>query len=281
MKKNILFISFLLLVSTISYAQKLTGLTATASSGDATAAVDENMGTRWESESSDPQWLLIDLGETQNIGTIKIHWETANAKNYTLSFSNDGVSFENEINHIDMPAGARTDNIQDLNLNFRYIKMTGTERNTIWGYSIWEFEVFPAITPELTSIDVFPISPSIELGASQQFTVEGKDQIDNEFDLTNPTEWSVNESGASIDTDGVFTATSKGLFTITATNSGLTASTTIEVLPSNTNLALSATATASTGDASLLNDNNKGSRWESEHGVDPQWVMMDLGKKNS
>lgn len=281
MKKINLLISFLLLVSTISYAQKFTDLTATASTGNASLAVDDNPGTRWESESSDPQWLLIDLGETANIGTIKIHWETANAKNYTLSFSNDGISFSNELNYVDMPEGARVDTIQDLNLNFRYIKMTGTERTTGWGYSIWEFEVFPAITPELTSIDVTPVNPSIIIGSSQQFIAKGKDQIGNDFVLTNPTEWSVNESGASIDDNGLFTATSKGLFTITATNSGITDSTTIEVLPSNTNLATSATVTASSGDATLLNDNNKGSRWESEHGIDPQWILIDLGEKKS
>ena len=41
------------------------------------------------------------------------------------------------------------------------------------------------------------------------------------------------------------------------------------------NLALSATATASTGVASLANDGDAGSRWESESS-DPQWILFSL-----
>ncbi|HUA65018.1 MAG TPA: discoidin domain-containing protein, partial [Alphaproteobacteria bacterium] len=32
----------------------------------------------------------------------------------------------------------------------RYVRMYGTQRATQYGYSLWEFEVFPALTPQLT-----------------------------------------------------------------------------------------------------------------------------------
>ena len=46
-----------------------------------------------------------------------------------------------------------------------------------------------------------------------------------------------------------------------------------------TNIAIGATATASTQlqPASLVNDNNAGSRWESAHGIDPSWITLDFG----
>ena len=63
--------------------------TATASSVEnggtpASAAVDGNTGTRWSSQFSDPQWLQVDLGSTQNICQIGLHWETASGKAYQI-----------------------------------------------------------------------------------------------------------------------------------------------------------------------------------------------------
>jgi CxxC motif-containing protein (DUF1111 family) len=47
----------------------------------------------------------------------------------------------------------------------------------------------------------------------------------------------------------------------------------------NTNIALGATATASTQlqPAALAIDNNPGTRWESAHGIDPTWIALDFG----
>ena len=41
------------------------------------------------------------------------------------------------------------------------------------------------------------------------------------------------------------------------------------------------TATASSGDAAQAVDGNLDSRWESVHGVDPQWFQVDLGSVQS
>src|ERR1017187_6483650 len=42
----------------------------------ASAAVDGNLGTRWSSAFSDPQWLQVDLGSTQSICQVTLNWET-------------------------------------------------------------------------------------------------------------------------------------------------------------------------------------------------------------
>ncbi|HEY6914668.1 MAG TPA: discoidin domain-containing protein, partial [Paludibacter sp.] len=275
-KVQLLIVIFIL--STVSgFGQKYTGLTATASSGTASAAVDNNMGTRWESvQGIDPQSITVDLGAEKNVGAIKLYWEGANAKNYSISFSTDGSTFSGDLYFTDKAAGTRTDLIDNLGVTCRYIKMNGTARNLTYGYSIWEFEVYPPVVPVLTSLVVTPANASITLGASQQFTVSGLDQLGNSIALTNSTTWSVNGTGASIDANGLFSATTKGLYTVTATNTSITKTTTIDVIPAYSNLSIGASATASSGTASAAIDNNGGTRWESAQS-DPQWIMVDLG----
>ncbi len=275
MKKSYLLLAFVT-ISIFSYGQKYSGLTANASSGNAAFAVDNNVGTRWESESTDPQWIIVDLGEVKPVGAIKLFWENANAKDYSISFSSDGSTFNGDLFYTDKTFGERTDNINDLDISCRYIKMNGTARTSVWGYSIWEFEVYPPVTPELTSLVITPANSTITLGNTQQFTVSGLDQIGNPIVLTNATDWLVDGIGASIDATGLFSSTTKGLYTINATNTSITKTTTIDVIPSNSNLSIGKTATASSGDATAAIDNNGGTRWESASS-DPQWIEIDLG----
>ena len=60
------------------------GRSATASSQESASfpaanAVDGNLGTRWSSQFSDPQWLEVDLGATHTISQVVLNWETAYA----------------------------------------------------------------------------------------------------------------------------------------------------------------------------------------------------------
>lgn len=64
----------------------------------------------------------------------------------------------------------------------------------------------------------------------------------------------------------------KFLFTLLTCAATLAAS-------AQTNLALSKTAIATTGDAAAAVDGNKGTRWESVHGQDPQKWQVDLGSE--
>lgn len=53
---------------------------------------DGNIGTRWSSAFSDPQWLDIDLGPSQNICGVTINWETAYATPYGYCLWEFGVN---------------------------------------------------------------------------------------------------------------------------------------------------------------------------------------------
>jgi hypothetical protein len=114
---------------------------ATASSGAAAEAIDGNILSRWESAVADPQWLMVDLGAVTMVHGVSIAWETANAKNYTLSGSVDGTTWVEIEALTNMPTGERTDEIGDIDAMYRYIRMDGTVRNTPYGYSIWEMVV--------------------------------------------------------------------------------------------------------------------------------------------
>mgnify|MGYP003601991277 FL=1 len=172
--QKITWLVLFLAITIVTYGQKFTGLTATASSGTATAAVDGNQGTRWESEHGvDPQWIIADLGELKTVGALKIYWEGANAKDYSISFSANGTDFTGELFYTGKAAGARTDVVDNLNVNCRYIKINGTARNLTYGYSIWEFEIYPPVVPVLTSLTLTPATSSVVLGNSLHFSVCG------------------------------------------------------------------------------------------------------------
>ena len=111
------------------------------------AAFDENPTTRWSSAYSDPQWIQVDLGSVQNIARIWLNWENAFAQTYSIQLSFDGSNWTNVYATTNGPGS-----INDLTAlgSGRYVRMYGTQRATSYGYSLWEFEVFPAVAPQLT-----------------------------------------------------------------------------------------------------------------------------------
>ncbi|KGO94601.1 glycosyl hydrolase [Flavobacterium subsaxonicum] len=115
--------------------------TATSGGNSIAAAIDGNLGSRWESAFADPQTLTVDLGVSSHVDAITLSWEAANAKDYTLSGSVDGNTWAPVATKTNMAAGARTDVITNVNANYRYLRMIGTARTIPYGYSIYEFEV--------------------------------------------------------------------------------------------------------------------------------------------
>ena len=87
--------------------------TATASSTEnagfpASDAVDGNTGTRWSSAFSDPQWLQVDLGSSQSICGVTLHWETAYATAFQIQTSADGSTWTRSTPPPPAPAAPRT-----------------------------------------------------------------------------------------------------------------------------------------------------------------------------
>ncbi|SIT06427.1 gliding motility-associated C-terminal domain-containing protein [Filimonas lacunae] len=104
-------------------------------------AFDGDATTRWASNGGvDPQWLYVDLGGEFDLCRVDFDWEDALAKNYTIDVSNDLVNWTT----IKTITGNYTyDNKNYVSGVGRYIRMYGTARGTTFGYSIYEFRVYP------------------------------------------------------------------------------------------------------------------------------------------
>lgn len=107
---------------------------------EALNAVDGNGGTRWQSNSSDPQWLQVDLGSVTQVQSVRLSWETAYGKAYEIQVSNDATNWTTVFSTTAGDGGL--DSITFAPTNARYVRMYGTVRGTRYGYSLWEIEVY-------------------------------------------------------------------------------------------------------------------------------------------
>lgn len=147
----------------------------------ATMANDGNMDTRWAAPGVDPTWILIDLGKNKDICKVILEWETAYAKEYKLQVSNDREVWKTVYEETNGDGG--NDTIEFATVNARYVRMYGTKRGTIHGYSLYEFEVYGPVgaseedtTPDATieggiEINGFQISTTVE-GTRTVYSVE-------------------------------------------------------------------------------------------------------------
>jgi hypothetical protein len=102
-------------------------------------AVDGRVLTRWSSVASDPQWIAVDLGTRWQISRISIVWELANADTYRVELSSDGTSWTPVYQTRNGLGGTVAVPID--NVSARYVRLYGTERAGLFGYSVRELDV--------------------------------------------------------------------------------------------------------------------------------------------
>ena len=107
----------------------------------ASNVTDGNAVSRWSSQFSDNQWIYVDLGSVYTINRVVLRWETAYGRSYKLQVSNDASTWSDVYSTTTGDGG-----VDDLTLaapaSGRYVRMLGIQRGTIYGYSLWEFEVY-------------------------------------------------------------------------------------------------------------------------------------------
>jgi hypothetical protein len=103
-------------------------------------AVDGKRDTRWSSEFSEPQWLAVDLGETQTISRVELLWEAAFAKSYTIQVSWDGETWK-DVYSTNKGAG-KTETIRFAPAPARWVRLCATQRDTQYGCSLFEIAVY-------------------------------------------------------------------------------------------------------------------------------------------
>jgi len=278
------------------------GKTYTSSSGSPVEAFDGNPNTRWESAFSDPQWIQVDLGQMHAVSDILISWEGANASAYVIEASVDGSTWNEVLTRADLAEGARVDRMYGLDFEARYVRLTGLNRNTVYGYSIWEMGVYGVQGGGVVDHEP-PTTPGSFFGSPAVYAV---------FLTWNSSEDNVGVDHYKIFKDGVFNAlmdANTTSMTISGLNPGTTYQFSIRAYDAagngsdeaaisvtteeryvddgearygigNIALAMSTESSALAGDggnvSSFAVDGNKGSRWESA-AEDNAWMSVDLG----
>ncbi len=104
-------------------------------------AVDGNANTRWSSAFADDQWLAIDMHQPRRIESIAITWNSAAAAKYAIETSTNGVDYT----PASAPDLSAEEGLRDAPLlkpvTARFIRIRLKERNTQWGFSIYEIRV--------------------------------------------------------------------------------------------------------------------------------------------
>lgn len=163
----------------VNFALASNGSSATASSGNAALAIDGNEGSRWESAQTDDETWTLDMGQERIFNTIKIKWEGAYAKEFTLSISNDGETWSELYVETNLNA-AGWQTIEVEKTTARYIKYHGTKRATGYGQSFYEFQVILPGVSTLTKIELS--APAIaKVGEGVALSVKALDQNNAEM----------------------------------------------------------------------------------------------------
>jgi len=104
-------------------------------------AVDGDTSTRWSSPWSDDQWLQVQLAQPHRVGKVVLRWEAAHASSYEILTSADGITSTTSATESASEGG--TESIRLDAADTRYVRMRGLTRATGFGYSVYEFEVYP------------------------------------------------------------------------------------------------------------------------------------------
>jgi beta-glucosidase len=141
----------------LALTSSVTASSLESSSYSAANACDGDPRTRWSSQFSDPQWITVDLGSTRSIARVRLNWETAYAQSYRIQISTDNSAWTDLY--------ATTNGIGSVNdlavlSSGRYVRTYATQRGTQYGYSLYDFEVYPAQIPGLS---IVPAGPNVIL----------------------------------------------------------------------------------------------------------------------
>ncbi len=105
-------------------------------------AVDGDPKSRWSSAWVNDQWMIVDLESQVRISKVVLNWEVAYGKSYTIDVSTDKVKWTTVFT--ENASDGEIDEITFPPVTARYVRMNGITRATQWGFSLWEFEVYPA-----------------------------------------------------------------------------------------------------------------------------------------
>ena len=148
---------------------------------------DGDLNSRWGSDwnnntDNHPEYVYIDLGESYYLGSMKIKWSDAYAKNYEIQVCDENPEDENswrKVSDIDEGNGGEED-IEFNDVNARYVRIYCKEMGLApYGYSIKDIEIYLAVDKkELVNI----IEKANELNKND-YTEESWNKFSNALEL--------------------------------------------------------------------------------------------------
>lgn len=269
-----------------------------ASNGTATAAVDGNPSSRWETTWEDNQWIYVDLGAVYNLDHLRLLWEGAYTKHYQVCVAeeltsemlanlNDEDATNNFATGWTVAADQTYDSfVSDQTVSVkgfagRYVAINCIERGTQWGNSIYELEVYANSLTE-SKLDVTPDVLGGYIGTTVNFTAAGLNADGTEMDLTDAV-WTMNGEPMTSQT---VTFETKGFYTVKVAANGIEGVTTVGIFDVADNFVTPSLQTQqsenTTVDASKAIDGDAGTMWTAT--VDGTqnynaWMVVDLGSE--
>ena len=118
---------------------------ATASSSSSLSnqpqnAVDGSSTSNWFSQTSNPQWINVDLGQVYSVGKVVLSWASAYGKSYQVQVSTDNALWTTVFSTTSGAGGTVT--ITFPSIGARYVRMYGTQSQRSKGFSLYELQVF-------------------------------------------------------------------------------------------------------------------------------------------
>lgn len=107
-------------------------------------ANDGDLNTRWSSQHEDNQWIYVDLEAVHEISQVMLHWEDAYGESYDIDVSVDGINWETVFEERSGDGDLDVITLAPP-VSARFVRMNGFVRGTIWGFSLWEFEIFDEV----------------------------------------------------------------------------------------------------------------------------------------
>lgn len=133
------------------------------------------------SEDPDDQWIAVDLGAVYEIAEVQLYWEVANGKDFNIEVSEDGINWTVAATVTNNPSTQYINQIAFIPpVSGQYVRMHGIARNTPYGYSLYEFQVYGpnAILPVvLTDFRVAKRDGSVQLAWNASMDAETRFNI--------------------------------------------------------------------------------------------------------
>lgn len=105
-------------------------------------ATDGLLDTRWSSRFMDGEWLTIDLQNTYAVNRVKLYWEAAYATHFDIQLSTDGIEYTTAYTATDAEGGTQDIILPNGPTETRYVRIFCHQRNTGYGSSLYEVEVY-------------------------------------------------------------------------------------------------------------------------------------------